>query len=153
MSPQAVAEVAERLFQMGCYEVSLGDTIGVGTPGSIGKMIDAVANRVPTKHLAGHFHDTYGMAVANVYVALQKGIAVFDSSIAGLGGCPYAKGATGNVATEELAYLMDGLGIETGIDLDMLIDVGEYISSFLGRPPYSRVAKAILSKRSSNQQP
>ena len=147
--PAAVAEIAHELFEMGCYEISLGDTIGVGTPGKTQDMIEAVARRVPVKKLAGHFHDTYGMAIANVYASLQAGIAVFDSSIAGLGGCPYAPGATGNVATEDLVYLLQGLNIDHGVDLARLTETGAWISERLGRPPASKVARALLAKAST----
>eukprot|EP01096_Ripella_sp_DP13-Kostka_P008868 TRINITY_DN3337_c0_g1_i1.p1 TRINITY_DN3337_c0_g1~~TRINITY_DN3337_c0_g1_i1.p1 ORF type:complete len:349 (+),score=114.03 TRINITY_DN3337_c0_g1_i1:161-1207(+) len=150
VDPVDVARASSKLLDIGCYEVSLGDTIGTGTPESISRMLKEVMKFVPAEKLAGHFHDTYGMAVANILIAMQMGVSVFDSSVAGLGGCPYAKGATGNVATEEVVYMLTGMGVETGIDLDMLIDVGEYISGFLGRPPASRVARAILNKRSSN---
>jgi hydroxymethylglutaryl-CoA lyase len=142
VSPEQVAAVARELYAMGCYEVSLGDTIGTGTAGATRTMFDVVGKDVPREKLAGHFHDTYGQAVANIYASLQEGIAVFDSSIAGLGGCPYAKGASGNVATEDVVYLLNGLGIDTGIDLDALIRAGQQISSVLGRPTGSRVAKA-----------
>jgi hydroxymethylglutaryl-CoA lyase len=136
IAPQAVAGVAATLFDMGCYEVSLGDTIGVGTPASIQRMLEAVARRVPVDKLAGHYHDTYGQAVANVYASLEAGVAVFDASVAGLGGCPYAAGASGNVATEDVVYMLDGLGIETGIDLDALVDTaaGSAPSSAAPRP-------------------
>jgi hydroxymethylglutaryl-CoA lyase len=142
VSPEQVAAVARELYAMGCYEVSLGDTIGTGTAGATRAMFEVVGKDVPREKLAGHFHDTYGQAVANVYASLLEGIAVFDSSIAGLGGCPYAKGASGNVATEDVVYLLNGLGIETGIDLDALIGAGQQISAVLGRPSGSRVAKA-----------
>jgi hydroxymethylglutaryl-CoA lyase len=142
-----VAEVAERLADIGCQEVSLGDTIGVGTPASVQRMLEAVAARVPLDRLAGHFHDTYGMAVANVHASYAFGLRAFDASVGGLGGCPYAKGATGNVATEDVVYLLHGLGAETGIDLDALVDVAAWISSHLGREPASRVARALLAKR------
>ncbi len=149
IAPAAVARVARALRDMGCYEVSLGDTIGVGTPASTLAMLDAVAREVPLRELAGHFHDTYGQALANVYAALEFGIAVFDSSVAGLGGCPYAKGATGNVATEDVVYLLHGQGIATGVDLDVLVDAGAFISAALGRPTGSRVARAVLAKRTA----
>ncbi|MBP7468611.1 MAG: hydroxymethylglutaryl-CoA lyase, partial [Thauera sp.] len=147
IAPQAVADVAATLLDMGCYEVSLGDTIGVGTPTSIQRMLDAVAKHVPVEKLAGHYHDTYGMAVANVYASLQMGVAVFDASVGGLGGCPYAAGASGNVATEDVVWLLNGLGIDTGIDLDALVDTAAWISAQLGREPASRVARAVLAKR------
>jgi hydroxymethylglutaryl-CoA lyase len=147
VKPERVADVAAALYEMGCYEVSLGDTIGAGTPGQTKAMLEAVAKSVPTDKLAGHYHDTYGQALANVYASLQMGVAVFDSSVAGLGGCPYANGATGNVATEDVVYMLNGLGIDTGIDLDKVIDAGEFISVALGRMSNSRVARAILTKR------
>ncbi len=145
--PAAVAEVAVRLLEMGCHEISLGDTIGVGTPASVARMLDAVALLVPIERLAGHYHDTYGMALANIYASLEMGVAVFDASVAGLGGCPYAAGASGNVATEDVVYLMNGLGIETGVDLERLVDAGAFICAELGRAPASKVARAILAKR------
>jgi len=147
--PQAVARVADALYRMGCYEISLGDTIGVGTPGSTLAMLDAVTQHVPVDRLAGHFHDTYGQALANIYASLERGVAVFDSSVAGLGGCPYAKGATGNVATEDVVYLLHGVGCTTGVDLDRLIDAGEYICAALGRPTHSRVGRAMLARRTA----
>lgn len=145
IAPKQVAAVANELFAMGCYEVSLGDTIGTGTPGATRTLFDVVAGQIPRGKLAGHFHDTYGQALANIYASLLEGIQVFDSSVAGLGGCPYAKGATGNVASEDVVYLLNGLGIETGIDLDKLIAAGQRISDTLGRANGSRVAKARLS--------
>ncbi len=149
VAPAAVASVAGALHAMGCYEISLGDTIGAGTPGRTAAMLDAVARVVPVDRLAGHYHDTYGQALANVYASLERGVAVFDSSVAGLGGCPYAKGATGNVATEDLVYLLHGLGIATGIDLDRLVDAGLFICAALGRPTNSKVARALLAKRAA----
>jgi hydroxymethylglutaryl-CoA lyase len=142
IAPAAVAAVAGALHDMGCHEISLGDTIGVGTPGHAAAMIDAVARRVPIERLAGHFHDTYGQALANVYAAMQMGVAVFDASVAGLGGCPYAPGASGNVATEDLLYMLDGLGIDTGVRLDALLAADRYICEALQRPTRSRVAQA-----------
>ena len=142
IAPAAVAAVAAALYQMGCHEISLGDTIGVGTPGRTRAMLEAVAQRVPVERLAGHFHDTYGQALANVYAALQFGVAVFDASVAGLGGCPYAPGASGNLATEDLLYMLDGLGIETGVRLEGLLAADRYICAALGRPTQSRVALA-----------
>ncbi len=141
-----VAEVAGTLHAMGAYEVSLGDTIGTGTPGRTQALVRRVAEHVPVEALAGHFHDTYGQALANVYAALQAGVTTFDCSVAGLGGCPYAKGATGNVASEDVLYLMQGLGIETGVDMTGLRRAGRFISDFLGRPPVSRVARALDAK-------
>lgn len=142
IAPEQVAAVARELYAMGCYEVSLGDTIGTGTAGATRRLFEVVGAQVPLGKLAGHFHDTYGQAIANIYASLLEGITVFDSSIAGLGGCPYAKGASGNVATEDVVYLLNGLGIETGIHLDALIGAGQQISNVLGRPTGSRVAKA-----------
>jgi len=147
VAPAAVAEVAAALHEMGCYEVSLGDTIGIGTPDATRAMIEAVARRVPIDKLAGHFHDTYGMAVANICAALEMGVAVFDASVAGLGGCPYAAGASGNVATEDVVYLLNRLGIETGIDLVALAETGAWISRHLGRESNSKAARALLAKR------
>jgi hydroxymethylglutaryl-CoA lyase len=142
VSAEQVAPVAKALHEMGCYEVSLGDTIGTGTAGDTRRLFEVVSTHVPREQLAGHFHDTYGQALANVYASLLEGISVFDSSVAGLGGCPYAKGATGNIATEDVVYLLQGLGIETGIDLDRLIAAGQRISKVLGRANGSRVARA-----------
>ncbi len=142
VAPEQVAAVARELYAMGCYEVSLGDTIGTGTAGATRQLFDVVGAQVPRDKLAGHFHDTYGQAIANIYASLLEGITVFDSSIAGLGGCPYAKGASGNVATEDVVYLLNGLGIDTGVDLQALIHAGLQISQILGRPTGSRVAKA-----------
>ncbi len=143
VDPDKVAEVALRLHDMGCYEVSLGDTTGVGTPGSITRLIEAVADSVSIHRLAVHLHDTYGQALANIYASLQMGIDVVDSSVAGLGGCPYAKGASGNVATEDLVYMLNGLGIEHGVDLEGLIEAGRYITEKLGRETGSKVSRAL----------
>lgn len=142
ITPAAVADVSRRLLDMGCYEISLGDTIGTGTPGKAQAMIAAVAGVVPLERIAVHFHDTYGQALANIFAALEMGVAVVDSSVAGLGGCPYAKGASGNVASEDVLYMLNGLGIETGVDLDRLIEAGAFISGHLGRPSASKVARA-----------
>ena len=142
VAPEQVAAVARELYAMGCYEVSLGDTIGTGTAGATRRMFEVVGKDVPRAKLAGHFHDTYGQAIANLYASLLEGINVFDSSIAGLGGCPYAKGASGNVATEDVLYLLNGLSIETDIDMDKLLVAGQQICSVLGRPTGSRVARA-----------
>jgi len=147
VAPRAVARVARQLHGMGCYEISLGDTIGVGTPGKARAMLAAVAAEVPMERLAAHFHDTYGQALANLYAVLEDGIAVVDSAVAGLGGCPYARGATGNVATEDVVYLLDGLGIETGVDLEKLVAAGKFISDVLEREPASRVARALLARK------
>ncbi|KRP61387.1 hydroxymethylglutaryl-CoA lyase [Pseudomonas trivialis] len=141
VAPEQVAAVARELYAMGCHEVSLGDTIGTGTAGDTRRLFEVVGAQVPREKLAGHFHDTYGQAIANIYASLLEGIQVFDSSIAGLGGCPYAKGASGNVASEDVVYLLEGLGIHTGIDLSRLIDAGRQISQVLGRASGSRVAK------------
>ncbi len=148
IKPAAVAKVAQKLFDMGCYEISLGDTIGVGTPGKAQAMIESVAKHIPIKQLAGHYHDTYGQALVNIFASLQMGVSVFDSSIAGLGGCPYAKGASGNVATEDVVYMMNGLNIKTGIDLEQLIRIGEFICTALGRQSASKVARAMRHKNS-----
>ncbi len=147
IAPQKVAEVARALYEMGCYEISLGDTIGTGTPGKTQAMIEACARAVPMEKLAGHYHDTYGQALANIYASLELGVATFDSSVAGLGGCPYAKGASGNVATEDVVYMLDGLGIETGVDLGRVVDTGQWICGVLGREPSSKAARAIAAKR------
>jgi len=146
VKPEAVVRVARELDAMGCYEITICDTIGTGTPGRIRAAIEAVMKHVSADRLAGHFHDTYGQAVANVYAALECGVATFDSSVAGLGGCPYAKGATGNVATEDVLYMLDGLGIETGVDITKLIAAGEYICGVLGRPTHSKAARALAAK-------
>ena len=149
VAPQAVAAVAAELERMGCYEISLGDTIGVGTPGKIQAMIAEVAKTVPLAKLAAHFHDTYGQALANLYAALELGIASVDSSVAGLGGCPYAKGASGNVATEDVVYMLDGLGIETGVDLDKVYEAGRFICRQLDREPSSKVAQALAARKAA----
>jgi isopropylmalate/homocitrate/citramalate synthase len=143
VDPAAVAEIAAALHALGAYEVSLGDTIGTGTAGKTQVLLRRVAERVPIAALAGHFHDTYGQALANIYASLEVGVATFDCSVAGLGGCPYAKGATGNVATEDVVYLLDGLGIETGVDMTKLRSAGRFISDHLQRPSMSRVARAL----------
>lgn len=145
ITPQEVARVARALSDMGCYEISLGDTIGVGTPLKAKRMLEAVAREVPVERLAAHFHDTFGQALANLYAVLEEGIAVIDASVAGLGGCPYAKGASGNVATEDVLYLLNGLEIETGVDLRKLIEAGSWISGQLGRQSGSKVALATGS--------
>ena len=146
IAPEQAAAVAQTLFDMGCYEVSLGDTIGVGNPASISRMLEACARRIPLGKLAGHYHDTYGMAIANIYASLQIGVASFDSSIAGLGGCPYAQGASGNVATEDVVYLLQGLGIETGIDLAKLAAIGDWISTAINRPNGAKAGRALCIK-------
>src|SRR5699024_8008772 len=142
VAPEQVASVAKALYEMGCREVSLGDTIGTGTPTATRELIEAVAAHIPHEHIAGHFHDTYGQALANIYASLLEGVSVFDSSVAGLGGCPYAKGASGNVATEDVLYMLQGLGIETGVNLEALIQVGNRMSQRLRRANASRVALA-----------
>jgi hydroxymethylglutaryl-CoA lyase len=142
VAPEAVAAVARALDDMGCYEVSLGDTIGTGTPAKAQAMIDAVAKDIPVQRLGAHFHDTYGQALANLLAVMQMGVAVIDTAAAGLGGCPYAKGASGNVATEDVVYMLDGLGIETGVDLDKLLAASRFISDAIGRAPASKVALA-----------
>jgi len=147
IDPRAVADVAAALYGMGCYEISLGDTIGVGTPIRVRTMLEACAARVPIERLAGHYHDTYGMALANIYGSLELGVCTFDSAVGGLGGCPYAAGATGNVATEDVVYLLEGLGVRTGADLEQLVTTAEWISGRLDRAPGSRVARAMLAKR------
>jgi len=143
IAPEQVARVAKALHEMGCYEISLGDTIGVGTPLKAKRMLEAVAAEVPIEKLAAYFHDTYGQALANLYAVLEEGIAVIDSSVAGLGGCPYAKGASGNVATEDVLYLLNGLGVRTGVDLEKLVATGEWISQQLNRPNGSKVGQAL----------
>ena len=147
IDPRQVAHVAQRLHALGCGEVSLGDTIGTGTPGTVLRMLEAVAARVPVERLAGHYHDTYGMAAANVHASYGFGLRCFDSSVAGLGGCPYAKGASGNVATEDLVYLLHGVGADTGVDLDALAACGAWISAQLGRETGSRVGRALAAAR------
>ncbi len=142
--PQAVAEVAARLAALGCYEISLGDTIGIGTPAAAAAMIDAAAAHLPVDMLAVHFHDTYGQALANVLAALDRGVAVVDSSVGGLGGCPYAKGASGNLATEDLLYMLNGLGVVTGVDLNAVVATGDWICAKLDRPNGSRVGRALI---------
>ena len=147
VKPEKVAGVAGALYDMGCYEVSLGDTIGTGTPGKTKAMIEACARRVPLERLAGHYHDTYGQALANIYASLEIGVATFDASVAGLGGCPYAAGASGNVATEDVVYMLNGLGIRTGVDLDQLVDIGQWICGILKKTPSSKAARALAAKR------
>ncbi|MTI09184.1 hydroxymethylglutaryl-CoA lyase [Curvivirga aplysinae] len=138
-----VTEVSKTLLDMGCYEISLGDTIGVGTPEEVKRLFETVSKVVPNNQLAGHFHDTYGQALANIYAAMQMGISVFDSSVAGLGGCPYAKGASGNVSSEDVVYMLHGCGVKTGIDFEKLLDAGRFISNVIGRKPNSRVSNAL----------
>lgn len=143
IKPQAVATVAKQLFELGCYEISLADTIGVGTPGKVIAMLQAVSQHIPKQQLAVHFHDTYGQALANIYVSLEFGIGVIDSAVAGLGGCPYAVSASGNVASEDVLYLLNGLGIHTGVELEKLIKAGQFISEYLQRSNQSKVSQAM----------
>ena len=147
IAPHKVAEVAKALYDMGCYEISLGDTIGTGTPAKAQAMIAAVAKHIPTEKLAAHFHDTYGQALSNLLAVLQMGVATIDSSVAGLGGCPYAKGASGNVATEDVVYMLNGLGIKTGIDLENLAETGSWICGQIGRSSASKVNLALAAQR------
>ncbi len=147
VNPNVVADVAQQLFDMGCYEVSLGDTVGVGTPQRTKKLFETVAKTIPVEKLGGHFHDTYGQAIGNIFASLELGVSTFDSSVAGLGGCPYSPGATGNVATEDVLYMLDGMGVETGVDMTKLIEAAEYICGHLGRPTHSRAGRALLSKQ------
>jgi hydroxymethylglutaryl-CoA lyase len=147
----SVVDVVERFAALGCDEIDIADTIGVGTPRRTQEVFAAVTRAFPRERLSGHFHDTYGQALANIYAALQEGIAIFHASVAGLGGCPYAKGATGNVATEDVLYLMNGLGIETGIDLAQVVKTGDFISASIGRQNVSRAGKALLAKARSEQ--
>jgi len=149
VAPEAVVRVARELDAMGCYEITICDTVGTGTPGKTRAVLEAVMQHIPASRIAGHFHDTYGQAVANVYAALECGVATFDASVAGLSGCPYAKGATGNVATEDVLYLLDGLGIETGVGHAQLVAAGEYICGVLGRPTHSKAARALAAKRAA----
>lgn len=147
VAPERVADIAGRLRGMGCYEISLGDTIGVGTPLAARRLVERVAQEVSMDRLAVHFHDTYGQALANIFACLEAGISVVDSSVAGLGGCPHAPGAAGNVATEDVVYMLDGMGIETGVDLQGLLQAGAFICGALGRTPAGRVAQAFAAKR------
>src|SRR5579863_4073110 len=147
VKPKAVVDVAKVLWDLGCYEVSLGDTIGVGTPTKARELLRAVAGHVPLAHLAMHFHDTYGQALANLYAGIEEGARVIDSAAGGLGGCPYAPGATGNVATEDVVYMLEGLGVTTGVDMTKLVEATNDISKLIGRPPVSRVAAALNAKK------
>jgi len=147
IDPLIVTDVATRLYELGCYEISLGDTIGVGTPASTARMLNAVTQQLPVDKLAVHFHDTYGQALANILAALQLGVSVVDSSVAGLGGCPYARGASGNVATEDVVYMLQGMNISVGVNLDSLVEVGNFISNVLGRPNSSKAAIALSRKQ------
>jgi hydroxymethylglutaryl-CoA lyase len=146
IKPQAVVDVAKKLFDLGCYEISLGDTIGVGTPAKARQLLRAVSGEVPVAKLAMHFHDTYGQALANLYAGMEEGCRVIDSAAGGLGGCPYAPGATGNVATEDVVYMLEGMGIRTGVDMAKLVAATNTISKLIGRAPVSRVASALNAK-------
>lgn len=150
VSPHAVARVARKLVDMGCYEISLGDTIGSGTPLATQRMLQAVAVEIPVGKLAGHYHDTYSMALPNILASLEMGVRVFDASVGGLGGCPYAVGASGNVATEDVVWMLQGMGINTGVDLDLLVDTSQWINRQIGREPASRVSQALLAKAEQN---
>lgn len=147
----SVAEVVARMAALGCIEIDIADTIGVGTPLQVQTVLQRAAHEFPLAQLSGHFHDTYGQALANIYASLEVGVAIFHASVAGLGGCPYAKGATGNVATEDVLYLMQGLGIATGIDLDAVVEAGQFISGHLGRRAVSRAGNAIAARRALMQ--
>ena len=147
IAPNAVAQVAEQLLRLGCYEISAGDTIGAGTPLRVQDMLEAVLKRVPVEQIGVHFHDTYGQALANVLAALQMGISVIDSSVAGLGGCPYAPGAAGNLATEDLVYMLDGLDLECGVDLEKLLAAGQFIAAQLHKPPASKASIALSNRK------
>ncbi|UXM94649.1 hydroxymethylglutaryl-CoA lyase [Bartonella sp. HY329] len=147
----AVRDVSRRLYEAGCYEVSLGDTIGIGTPLKAQKMVEAVLNEIAVDHIALHFHDTYGQALANILACLDLGVNVLDSSVAGLGGCPYAKGATGNVASEDLVYMLHGMGIETGIDLDALVETGVFISEIIGKKPSSHLGSLAWARKTASE--
>ena len=147
IKPKAVADLAGTLFELGCYEISLGDTIGVGTPSKAKEMLRAVSASIPPARLAMHFHDTYGQALANLYAGMEEGVRVIDAAAGGLGGCPYAPGATGNVATEDVVYMLEGMGIRTGVDMDKLLAATNAMSGVLGKPPVSRVASALNAKR------
>lgn len=150
IKPKAVAELASTLWELGCYEISLGDTIGVGTPDKAREMLRAVAASVPAAKLAMHFHDTYGQALANLYAGLEEGVRVIDAAAGGLGGCPYAPGATGNVATEDVVYMLEGMGVRTGVDMEKLLAATNTMSGVLGKPPVSRVASALNAKRAAS---
>ncbi|MCK1335713.1 hydroxymethylglutaryl-CoA lyase [Bradyrhizobium sp. 38] len=147
IKPKAVADLANALWALGCYEISLGDTIGVGTPDKAKEMLRAVGANIPADKLAMHFHDTYGQALANLYAGLEQGVRVIDAAAGGLGGCPYAPGATGNVATEDVVYMLEGMGIRTGVDMDKLLAATNAMSGVLGKPPVSRVASALNAKK------
>ncbi|MCK1654015.1 hydroxymethylglutaryl-CoA lyase [Bradyrhizobium sp. 149] len=147
IKPRAVADLANALWELGCYEISLGDTIGVGTPDKARQMLRAVSANIPAANLAMHFHDTYGQALANLYAGMEQGVRVIDAAAGGLGGCPYAPGATGNVATEDVVYMLEGMGVRTGVDMDRLLATINEMSRVLGKPPVSRVASALNAKK------
>ena len=150
VDPNKVAEVAKKIFELGCYEISLGDTIGVGTPRNVEIMINTVTRQIPVERISVHFHDTHGQALANILVALQCGVSGVDSAVSGLGGCPYAHGASGNVASEDVLYMLNGMGIETGVNMDELLKASSFISRALGHAPASKVARALLSDEESD---
>ncbi|WP_431228975.1 hydroxymethylglutaryl-CoA lyase [Burkholderia contaminans] len=149
----AVVDMVRRFRDLGCDEIDLADTIGVGTAAAVQQIVDEASRAFPVDRLAGHFHDTYGQALANIFASLQVGLSIFHSSVAGLGGCPYAKGATGNVATEDLLYLLEGLGIETGVDLTAVVETGEFICRSMGRPTSSRAARALAARTADLAEP
>jgi hydroxymethylglutaryl-CoA lyase len=149
VSLESVADVVRRLRDLGCDEIDIADTIGVGTPNKVKAVFERAGKEFPIERMAGHFHDTYGQALANIYAAMEVGVSIFHSSTAGLGGCPYAKGATGNVSTEDVLYMMNGLGVHTGIDIDKVVDAGQFISAHLGRKAVSRAGNAIVAKRAA----
>jgi len=149
VEPKQVADVVKRMMDLGCDEIDIADTIGVGTPGQVAAVFEEILGFAPKELFSGHFHDTYGQSLANIYAAMEMGISIFHSSIAGLGGCPYAKGATGNVATEDVLYMLKGLGIETGINFDAAVSIGNYITKKIGKPNASRVGRALAAKRST----
>jgi hydroxymethylglutaryl-CoA lyase len=149
VSLDSVADVVRRMRDLGCDEIDIADTIGIGTPKKVQAVMERAAENFPITQLSGHFHDTYGQAMANIYASMQVGISIFHSSVAGLGGCPYAKGATGNVSTEDVLYMMQGLDIDTGVDLDAVVDAGQFISQYLGRKAASRAGNAIAAKRAA----
>ncbi|WP_248320898.1 MULTISPECIES: hydroxymethylglutaryl-CoA lyase [unclassified Caballeronia] len=151
VSVASVVDVVERMKALGCDEIDIADTIGVATPKRTREVVAAASKVFPRERLSGHFHDTYGQAIGNIYAALLEGIEIFHASVAGLGGCPYAKGATGNVATEDVVYLMNGLGIETGVNLDELVEIGDFISRAIGKPSASRAGRALLAKKKSGE--
>lgn len=146
IAPRAVADVSKTLLDMGCYEISLGDTIGIGTPGATKRLLDEVLKHIPVSVTAAHFHDTYGQALVNLYTALEYGVATVDAAVSGLGGCPYAKGASGNVATEDVVYMLNGMGISSGVDMEQLLRTSRFVEGLLNRPPVSKVATALLGK-------